>query len=198
MIALSVAWQNMLLGVAAAQYWRKDFRCKSHTHNVCMLIWAAFGSIDTGRTLLAVIVAVISADVLGALRKNHLMCMLVMLLSHIETHSAWVAALAVWVQMARRPLWLKLRLRELRIALGPVYVIAASQMLSEHGCCLKFLSTGLVVAAGSVLRPDNASTAEMFASLRLLPRGLLQDQLRTKCHGCLMAISVSLLVLMAI
>jgi len=118
---------------------------------------------------------------------------------------AWVAAC---VQLLREPAQLKLRLRELRIALGPIYTMAATWSFVLHTCAATTIAGAsaavvgvmAVVGASFALGPDNQELDA--ALLRWLhmeaiawPRTFCA---RAKCHGILMLLSMVMLTLLLV
>lgn len=122
--------------------------------------------------------------------------------------SACVALVAGSLQLLRRPAWLKLKLREWRVATGPLYALAANtafnhRLCNASGIVSTILGIGgiLVVSiAAMALRPDNNEFD--MALISLLPIQLghwpRSQPARAKYHGMLMFSSLMIMAVLSI
>jgi len=210
------------MGLAAVCFWQKEFLIDDLLLVILLLVEAACPS------LVPVMVGALSLAA-GLLRegnfatklasawlKNWRMWMLVssFFVCHHRSmltefrHFSIIAWVAGCVQLLREPAQLKLRLREWRIALGPIYTMAATGSFVLHVCAtttvvgasIALIGVTAVVVASFALRPDNQ---ELDAHLlRWLPIEATAWPrtfgARAKCHGILMMLSMVLLTLLLV
>lgn len=208
------------MGLAAVCFWQKEFLRDDLLLVTLLLAGAAWPSLVPVMAVLSLATGLLRkrnfATILAsAWLKNRRMWMLVSSLvacHHCSVltdfqHFSIIAWIAGCVQLLREPAQLKLRLREWRIALGPVYTMAATWSFVLYMCTATTVagaSTAVVgviavVVASFALRPDNQELDA--ALLRWLPTVVATTWPRTfgsraKCHGILMLLSMVLLTLL--
>lgn len=208
------------MGLAVVCFWQKEFVIDDLVLVTILLAGAALPSLAPAMTVALGLAAVLLTgwDVVSklksALLKNWRMFMLASALFALHQHGMLVEfrhfSIVAWasgcVQLLREPAPLKLRLREWRIALGPIYTMAATRSFVHYtriatdrvGASAAIVGALAVVVASLALRPDNQ---ELDAALL---RWLLGEATawprtfgtRAKCHGLLMLLSLVLLTLL--
>jgi len=168
---MAIVVSSLCFGLAAASFWRKDFVAADLAH---MTIWLMGSCCHS--TLLSSCGLVLGLlwkhdRAITGIQKNVLMIAFLLVI-----HLAWqsmellcsfaewssLAAVAAGFQLLRNPVWLKDRLRQVRIATGPVYWLSSSLSFihfSNGGGTLSvffsYLGVVLVSTACLILRPDN-------------------------------------------
>lgn len=202
------------MGLFSVCFWKKDFAVQDIKVAVCFLAGGFLCISQTAAPVVLALIAIVAwqAATFDALLRNWRMFLLTSTFwtaKHFgicmrPCHFAYVALAAASLQLFRRPDSLKVRLRNWRVASGPLYTLAASSnffcMLGGHGATGALLAgVGLwsVTFAGIALRPDNAEFDK--ALMGVFPGGAIpwphDYTSRVKCHGILMVTSVVSLAL---
>jgi len=210
------------MGLAAVCFWQKEFHIDDLLPVTLLLAGAAWPSLVPVMAGAFTLAAGLQREMnfasklASAWLKNWRMWVLVSslflchqcsVLTEIRHFSiiVWVAGC---VQLLREPAQLKLWLREWRIALGPIYTMAATGSFVVHACTattvagasIAVLGVMVVVVASIALRPDNQELDA--ALLRWLPMKATAWPRtfgsRAKCHGILMVLSMVLLTLLLV
>jgi len=208
------------MGLAAVCFWQKDFVINDLWLVTVLLIGGAVPSLALviAAALSLAIVLVHESNSVRKLKsaflKNWRMFMLVWALFSLchrsvlteFRHFSMVAWVSGCVQFLREPVQLKLRLREWRIAAGPIYTMAASWSFVQYvrfattraGASIAVVGGIAAVVASFVLRPDNQELDRHL--LRWLPNGPAEwptaFSTRARYHGILMMLSMVLLTLL--
>lgn len=108
-------------------------------------------------------------------------------------HFGWIASVAAAIQLVRRPEALKTKLRNVRIASGPLYMFSAIGAFAsklEGGCATGSIAVVGIISillAAILLRPDNHALDFVLA---------LPVRKKAMCHGILMVTSLTMLTLL--
>ena len=88
-------------------------------------------------------------------------------------------------QFLRKPIWLKVKLQDMRSKLGPVYVLYVALCAMKHTSSLPFADLAALTSciAGIIFRPDNGAVLELLGYETKLPE-------RRYWHGRLMIVSL--------
>eukprot|EP00930_Biecheleria_cincta_P009120 TRINITY_DN110775_c0_g1_i1.p1 TRINITY_DN110775_c0_g1~~TRINITY_DN110775_c0_g1_i1.p1 ORF type:complete len:344 (-),score=43.14 TRINITY_DN110775_c0_g1_i1:53-1030(-) len=209
------------MGLASVGFWKKDFALRDMKIVVPLLMTTRLcqSNVVLATIVFAIVVAFVwdgtTFGIVGAAScKNWRMFALVSVLWMVcqlkvlstSWHFACAAMAAGSLQLLRRPESLKFKLREWRVASGPVYTIAATlslrYKLHETGsiivAMLALVGACSVCLAGIAFRPDNVVLDT--AVLDIFPVNLVpwptQYQLRVKCHGLLMVFSMTIMAIL--
>lgn len=199
---------------AIACFWRKDFE-KSDLLPVAIM---GMASLCTSKFFL--LAAWPSSEVMAYLaklpwgrvsvgaRKNWLMVAVHVffhvLHAHLHltfAHFGLIASVAAGIQLVRRPVALKAKLRSVRIATGPLYMfsaIGAFQRKLEAGCVTGSFALAAIAMcslAAVLMRPDNHALDFVLSTLLIKTPGFARKLLQKKalCHGILMVASLTIL-----
>lgn len=210
------------MGLAAVCFWQKEFHIDDLLPVTLLLAGAAWpGLVPVMAGALTLAAGLqremnFASKLASAWLKNWRMwvlvsslfvCHLCSVLTEIRHFSiiVWVAGC---VQLLREPAQLKLWLREWRIALGPIYTMAATGSFFLHACTattvagasIAVLGVMVVVVASIALRPDNQELdAALLKWLPIeAPAWPRTFGSRAKCHGILMVLSMVLLTLLLV
>lgn len=199
------AMQGVMMGLAAASFWRKDFGDQNSVPDlllVCPSLVAAIVGGPVAPLVLAtlVLVTALRERATSAVSKNFRMFLAMSLFWTLKTTTLapCVALPSATLQLMRRPAWLKEALREWRVASGPLFVVASSLFFvgSERMVVLRIVGILAVVVASVFLRPDNN---KLDSGLKQwISAWPLSASARAKYHGVLLVMSLILMtVLMA-
>eukprot|EP00927_Polykrikos_kofoidii_P026975 TRINITY_DN23902_c0_g1_i3.p1 TRINITY_DN23902_c0_g1~~TRINITY_DN23902_c0_g1_i3.p1 ORF type:complete len:243 (+),score=22.93 TRINITY_DN23902_c0_g1_i3:59-787(+) len=210
---MSAASRSLCVGAAAACFWRKDFRFEDMPQ-VATLVFSGEASerlSPLALALLIVMVALQGGRLISGVRTNFLMVVVLSFFNFARTwsilsfdHFSGIAAVSAAFQLVRKPQRLKNRLREFRVATGPLYW-ASSHFAFYHGSYgSSWVRTG-IAAAGIVLvtlaafwtRPDNNKFDGTLAQWTCLPISVSPPH-RAVYHGLFMLLSASALGYLAL
>ena len=124
----------------------------------------------------------VKCGVLGALRLS---------LPHLsEDNLVCLAVFCAFTQLLRWPLWLKEKLREIRIVFGPVYPLLVIEASVRSSFSSYLLTTAAVATllASIFFRPDNKEMMRIVSWLFRLQNP--SSRARKSCHGLLMVLSL--------
>jgi len=199
--------QAMCFGAAVACFWRKDFK-QCDLLPVATLALASLCSNQPGTFIawpMAEAVAVFAGLPLGrvfhGVKKNGLM-----VACHVAFHVckvtyepgfecwAFTASVAATIQLLRKPEALKAKLRNIRVASGPLYMFSAIMAFASLRGVSTSAVTGIisVAVAAILMRPDNSA---LDPALAIVTGGRLRK--KTMWHGIFMLVSLTMLTLLS-
>lgn len=195
------ALRGIIIGFAAAAFFRKDFQVRRHGQALVLSLVAGFvaASVPSWVSLMVLLLLSVAGgwEFREGTKKNMLMVLFVAAFVSSDLGfqgTAMATAVAAVSNLIRNPESLKLALRPIRVAGGPVYVIGT--WLAFRECprttampqLLLFVSAVAATVASTVLRPDNTEVSRLLAALFNIP--LPPSSKRRLTHGLLMLFSV--------